>query len=53
MLLADAMRCAMASLVVVTVGVILGFRPDGGPLGVVAAVGLLLVFAFSLSGSGR
>ncbi len=49
MLLADAMRYAMASLMVVTVGVILGFRPDGGPLGVVAAVGLLLVFAFSLS----
>jgi ABC-2 type transport system permease protein len=27
----------------------LGFRPDGGPIGVVLAVALLLVFAFSLS----
>src|SRR5690606_15289641 len=31
------------------VGLALGFWPDGGPLGVVAAVGLMLVFAFSLS----
>jgi len=49
MLLADSMRYLIASLVVITVGVILGFRPDGGPLGVVAAVALLLVFSFSLS----
>ncbi len=49
MLLADAVRYAMASLVVITLGVILGFRPDGGPVGVVLAVGLLLVFSFSLS----
>ena len=49
MLLADAVRYTMASVVIVTVGVILGFRPDGGPVGVVLAVALLLVFAFSLS----
>jgi ABC-2 type transport system permease protein len=49
MLLADAVRYTLASLVIVTVGVILGFRPDGGPVGVVLAVALLLVFAFSLS----
>jgi ABC-2 type transport system permease protein len=49
MLLADAARYAMAALVVITVGVILGFRPDGGPFGVVLAVALLLVFSFSLS----
>ena len=49
MLLADAARYVAASLVVLLLGVILGFRPDGGPLGVVAAVGLLLVFCFSLS----
>jgi ABC-2 type transport system permease protein len=49
MLLADAVRYTAASLVVVTLGVILGFRPDAGPLGVVAAIALLLVFAFSLS----
>jgi len=49
MLLADAARYTMASVVIVTVGVALGFRPDGGPVGVVLAVALLLVFAFSLS----
>jgi len=49
MLLADAVRYTLASLVVITLGVILGFRPDGGIVGVVLAVALLLVFAFSLS----
>jgi len=49
MLLADAARYAMAATVVIAVGLALGFRPDGGPVGVVAAVALLLVFAFSLS----
>lgn len=49
MLLADTVRYTIASVVVITVGVILGFRPDGGPLGVVAAVVLLLVFSFALS----
>jgi ABC-2 type transport system permease protein len=49
MLMADAVRYTLASLVVITVGVILGFRPDGGPLGVALAVALLLVFSFSLS----
>lgn len=49
MLLADTVRYTIASIVVITVGVILGFRPDGGPVGVVAAVALLLVFSFSLS----
>src|SRR5687767_12851431 len=38
MLLADAGRYLMASIVVIVVGVILGFRPDGGPLGVLGAV---------------
>jgi ABC-2 type transport system permease protein len=49
MLLADVVRYTLASIVIVTVGTILGFRPDGGPLGVLLAVALLLVFAFSLS----
>jgi ABC-2 type transport system permease protein len=49
MLLADVVRYALASLVIITVGLILGFRPDGGPLGVVAGVALLLVFSFSVS----
>jgi ABC-2 type transport system permease protein len=49
MLLADAVRYTLASLVVIAVGVALGFRPDGGPVGVILAVALLLVFSFSLS----
>ncbi len=49
MLLADAARYVAASLVVLVLGIVLGFRPDGGPVGVVAAVALLLVFSFSLS----
>jgi ABC-2 type transport system permease protein len=49
MLLADAVRYTAASLVVVTLGVILGFRPEGGPIGVALAIALLLVFSFSLS----
>jgi ABC-2 type transport system permease protein len=49
MLLADAARYTLASIVVIGVGIALGFRPDGGPIGVVAAVALLLVFSFSLS----
>jgi ABC-2 type transport system permease protein len=49
MLLADTVRYTLASLVIITLGVALGFRPDGGPVGVVLAVALLLLFAFSLS----
>lgn len=49
MLLADAVRYAMASVVVLVLGLVLGFRPQGTVFGVLAAVGLLLVFSFSLS----
>lgn len=49
MMLADAARYTMAAAVVIVLGVILGFRPGGGPLGVVAAVALLIVFSSSLS----
>ena len=49
MMLADAVRYTMAALVVTALGVIIGFRPDGGVLGVVAAIALLLVFSSCLS----
>jgi ABC-2 type transport system permease protein len=49
MMLADALRYTMAALVVTALGVIIGFRPDGGVMGVVAAIALLLVFSSSLS----
>jgi ABC-2 type transport system permease protein len=48
-LLGDAVRYTLAALVVIVLGVILGFRPTGGVLGVVLGVLLLLGFAFSLS----
>jgi ABC-2 type transport system permease protein len=48
-LLGDAVRYTLASPVIILVlGLTLGFRP-GGVVGVLAAVALLLVFAFSLS----
>jgi ABC-2 type transport system permease protein len=49
MLLADVARYTMAAVIMLVLGIALGFRPDGGPLGVVAAVALLLLFSFSLS----
>ncbi|MFP3900613.1 MAG: ABC transporter permease [Acidimicrobiia bacterium] len=48
-LLGDAVRYTLASAMVIVLGVALGFRPGGGVPGVLAAVGLLLVFSFSLS----
>jgi len=48
-LLGDALRYTMASAVMLVVGVILGYRPDGGVLGVLAGIALLLVFSFAFS----
>lgn len=48
-LLGDALRYSLASLIMLGLGVALGFRPQAGLGGVVLAVGLLLVFCFSLS----
>jgi daunorubicin/doxorubicin transport system permease protein len=48
-LLGDSVRYLVASTVIVVLGLILGFRPEEGALGVLAAVGLVVVFAFGLS----
>jgi ABC-2 type transport system permease protein len=48
-LLGDTVRYTIASVVVIVLGLILGFRPDGGTVGVLMSVLLLLVFSFSLS----
>ncbi|MEU0207883.1 ABC transporter permease [Streptomyces canus] len=48
-LLGDALRYTIASVVMLTVGVILGYRPDGGAGGVVAGIALLVVFSFAFS----
>jgi ABC-2 type transport system permease protein len=48
-MLGDLARYAMASSVVLVVAFILGFRPDGGVVGVALGVGLVVVFSFALS----
>ena len=48
-LLGDTGRYLLAATIVVVLGLVLGYRPDGGVLGVVAAVALVLSFAFGLS----
>ncbi len=48
-LLGDVMRYSVAALMVIGLGVILGFRPEGGVLGVLLGVALVLAFAFSVS----
>ena len=48
-LLGDVLRYSLAALMVVGLGLILGFRPGGGAAGVVLAVALIIVFALALS----
>ncbi|MCZ7459102.1 ABC transporter permease [Streptomyces sp. WMMC940] len=48
-LLGDAVRYVMASAVMLTVGMIIGYRPEGGPVGVLLGVALLLLFSFAFS----
>ena len=48
-LFGDAARYTLASAIVLLLGLVLGFRPEGGVVGVLLSVALILVFAFSLS----
>ncbi|HXC60214.1 MAG TPA: ABC transporter permease [Steroidobacteraceae bacterium] len=48
-LLGDLFRYALAAVVVMIVGLLLGFRPGGGALGVIAAIALILLFVSSVS----
>ncbi len=48
-LLGDSVRYLVAGTVIIVVGVTLGYRPDAGPVGAVAALGLVVIFAFGLS----
>jgi ABC-2 type transport system permease protein len=48
-LLGDVFRYSLAATVVIGMGLILGFRPAAGVLGVIAAVALVVLFAISLS----
>jgi ABC-2 type transport system permease protein len=48
-LLGDSVRYVLAGTVIIVLGVALGFRPGAGVGGVVAALALVVVFAFGLS----
>ncbi|MFC4602806.1 ABC transporter permease [Rhodococcus kronopolitis] len=48
-LFGDVVRYTIASVIVLLLGLVLGFRPAGGIVGVVASVLLLLLFSFSMS----
>jgi ABC-2 type transport system permease protein len=48
-LLGDSVRYLVAGTVIIALGLALGFRPDAGAPGVLAALALVVVFAFGLS----
>jgi ABC-2 type transport system permease protein len=48
-LLGDSVRYVLAGTVIIVLGVILGFRPEAGPGGAIAALALVVVFSFGLS----
>jgi ABC-2 type transport system permease protein len=47
--LGDSVRYLVAGTVIIVLGVVLGYRPGAGVPGVVAALALVIVFAFGLS----
>jgi ABC-2 type transport system permease protein len=47
--LGDSARYVLAGTVVVLLGLVMGYRPDGGVEGVVGAMALVVVFAFGMS----
>jgi ABC-2 type transport system permease protein len=48
-LLGDTVRYLVAGTVIIVLGVVLGYRPEAGASGVLAALALVVVFAFALS----
>jgi ABC-2 type transport system permease protein len=48
-LLGDTVRYVLGGTVIIVLGVVLGYRPDAGVPGVLAALALVVVFAFGLS----
>ena len=48
-LLGDSVRYLVAGTVIIVLGVVLGYRPEAGPAGVIAALALVVVFSFALS----
>src|SRR5688500_16130639 len=48
-LLGDVFRYSLAGAIILVIGVIIGFRPQGGFIGVLAAFALVQVFCFALA----
>ncbi|HET8776474.1 MAG TPA: ABC transporter permease [Candidatus Limnocylindria bacterium] len=48
----DLLRAMLAIAIMWVVGMLVGFRPEGGLLGNLAAIGLMLLFGFALSWLG-
>ncbi len=48
-MLGDTVRYVLAGTVIILLGVLLGFRPDAGAGGALAALALVVVFSFGLS----
>ena len=48
-LLGDTVRYVLAGIVIIAVGVLLGYRPEAGVTGAAAALALVIVFSFGLS----
>ncbi|XVV16748.1 ABC transporter permease [Actinoplanes sp. CA-131856] len=49
MIFGDVLRYILAATTIMVVGLILGFRPGGGVMGVLGGIGLLVVFSFAFS----
>jgi len=49
MIFGDVLRYLLAATTIMVVGLILGFRPEGGVPGVLGGVALLIVFSFAFS----
>ena len=50
--LTDLLRALLAVAIMWVVGLLVGFRPEGGVLASIAAIGLMLLFGFALSWIG-
>jgi ABC-2 type transport system permease protein len=48
-LLGDSVRYVIAGTVIIVLGVALGYRPEGGAVGALTALALVVVFSFGLS----
>ncbi|MGB3942710.1 MAG: ABC transporter permease [Candidatus Manganitrophaceae bacterium] len=48
LMVGDVLRHLIASLIILSIGMLLGYRPETGPIGVLAAFALLLVIGFGI-----